>query len=108
MSEQKARQVVYERSGRICERCGSTGPGSIHHRKNRSQMHKSKHWLVSVLSYLCGNGTQGCHGLVTENPALAGEEGLWVRPWQDPAEIPVLYRGRWAYLREDGSVEYTD
>lgn len=53
---------------------------------------------------LCGHGTAGCHGWVESNPNAAEAEGWHVRPWQDPAEIPVLYRGALALLTEDGKV----
>lgn len=55
---------------------------------------------------LCGHGTAGCHGWVEHNPNDGEWEGFHVRPWQDPAEIPVKYQYEWATLTEDGKVEF--
>jgi len=55
---------------------------------------------------LHGDGVTGCHGFVTANPKAAAEEGWHVKPWEEPAEIPALYRGRMALLSNDGRIEY--
>jgi hypothetical protein len=44
--------------------------------------------------YLCGDGTRGCHGWVTEHPKLASEEGFHVKPWQLPGDVPILLHKR--------------
>lgn len=46
----------------------------------------------------------GCHGWVTEHPALAGDEGTHVPSWLDPAEVPVTTLGRTVWLADDGGV----
>lgn len=55
---------------------------------------------------LCGDGVRLCHGWVTQNPAKAHKEGWHVKPWEESADIPLLYRGRWALLTESGEVHY--
>lgn len=71
-------------------------------------MPKSRHWEVANASYLCGDGTRGCHGWATVNPRAAAKEGWHVKPWEEPADIPVRYRGEWVLLREDGSIGMID
>lgn len=78
----------------------------MHHRKKRSHLTKGTHWDdVTNIGALCGSGVTGCHGYVEANPKIAESEGWHCRPWQDPAEIPVLYRGQWARLTADGKVD---
>lgn len=103
MKESQCRQVTYTRSGRLCERCCRGGSTSLHHRKKRGQGGK---WDPENCVILCGTGTTGCHGWCEANPNAAEGEGFHVRPWQNPAEIPVKYRGQFALLTPDGEVEY--
>jgi hypothetical protein len=42
--------------------------------------------------------------MVTESPERAYERGWSVRSGFDPAEVPVLYGGDWAFLADDGRV----
>lgn len=104
--ERRARAAVKERDQGMCVRCG--GPGTNwDHRKNRSQ---GGRWEASNGQTLCGSGTTGCHGFVTQNPAAAVLEGFtvpsWARPelwpaWREPQRSWVLYfdrpdaEGRW-------------
>ncbi|AEJ94029.1 HNH endonuclease [Mycobacterium phage JuicyJay] len=108
MNEKQCREIVRNRADDLCERCGSGGGLTLHHRRNRSQMPKSRHWEVANASYLCGDGTRGCHGWATVNPRAAAKEGWHVKPWEEPADIPVRYRGEWVLLREDGSIGMID
>ncbi len=74
----------------------------MHHRKKRSQ---GGLWTPENIVALCGHGTVGCHSWVEHNPNAAAELGWHVRPWENPAEISVLYRGStWSYLATDGRV----
>ncbi|WP_260763048.1 hypothetical protein [Mycobacterium sp. SMC-4] len=59
-------------------------------------------WTPQNCVMLCGHGTLGCHGWVEHNPNAAADEGFHVRPWNSPAEVPVLYRGRWVLLDDLG------
>ena len=60
-----------------------------HHRQNRSQGGTNE--LVNIL-HLCGSGTTGCHGFVTNNPNVAEANGWTVRSHIDPATVPVVSR----------------
>ena len=85
----KTRAQLHERAHGCCERCGAYGANNAHHRRNRSQGRSD---ALSNLGLLCGSGTTGCHGWVTEHPELAAVEG-WTIPRGDrrqPADVPVL------------------
>jgi len=85
-SEKKARQLVRERSGGICEVCGSARATNFQHRKNRSQ---GGAWSAANGLDVCGSGTTGCHGYMHAHPAESYERGWSVRSGEDPAEVPV-------------------
>lgn len=101
MNEKHCRALVRTRAEGLCERC--CGPGhTFHHRKNRSAGGK---WDCANIVLLCGDGVRLCHGWVTVNPLKGSEAGWHVRPWNAPADTPVLWRGnRWVLLMEDGSM----
>lgn len=93
------RTQVYERD-QWCRRCGrSGGPFSIHHRKGR-RSHD-----LSNLVLLCGTGTTGCHGYITEHPAEAYDTGWCVHRLSDddPEQIPLTdLHGRQFFLTDTG------
>lgn len=75
----------------------------MHHRKKRGQ---GGLWEPTNIVAVCGDGVRGCHGWFEHNPNAAAEGGWHVRPWEDPAEVPVLWRGTdWVLLTLDGKVE---
>lgn len=93
----ETRQLVLERDGYSCVRCGipiSGEPGigwSIQHRIPRG-MGGSKDPrlnLPSNLILLDGSGTTGCHGDVESNRTAARAFGYLVSRPLDPAEVPV-------------------
>jgi HNH endonuclease len=101
VNEKQARVIVYERSNRLCERCGQKRADTVHHRKNRSQ---GGTWDPSNLMHLCGDGTHGCHGVLTNTRMAFYGAGWCVKRDNVPAEMGVVYRGRWVFLGDDGSV----
>lgn len=103
MKEKPCRQIAKQRSGQRCERCSQYGLTTLHHRKKRGQ---GGMWDPTNCVMLCGHGTTGCHGWVEHNPNAAEVEGFHVRPWLHPAEVKLLYQGRWALLTDDGKIEY--
>lgn len=105
MNESKARPIVYERSGGICERCGERRANTVHHRKNRSQ---GGTWDPSNLLHLCGDGVRGCHGVVTNTRREYYGAGWCVRRDNDPADLAVFYRNRWVFLDDTGGVTPCD
>lgn len=95
--EKRARQVVRERSGGVCElQISGVCLGratNFSHRKRRGQ---GGEWSATNGMDSCGSGTTGCHGYVTDPPRgkgdEVGEKGWTVKSWNDPALIPVQYR----------------
>lgn len=100
------RAKLYERAQRQCE---IVIPGiclryanNAHHRKNQGQGGDDR---LSNLLLACGSGTTGCHGWVTEHPGISKREKGWSIWRSDFAlDVPVLYRGQWARLSDDGHV----
>lgn len=58
-----------------CVRCGARG-SNRHEKLPRGRGGPRDDFNTVVL---CGSGTTGCHGWVTENPDAAEKEGLYVR-----------------------------
>lgn len=95
------RQLCWKRDRGRCVRCGISLHGirsNLHHRRDRGSGGSSLPWISTPINLisLCGSGTTGCHGWVTENrnrkQALAA--GWIVRKngqasVTDPALIPV-------------------
>lgn len=74
---------------------------NAHHRKNRSQGGTDD---LSNLLLLCGSGTTGCHGWITEHPGEAKRMGWSTWRSDNPADVPVMYRGQWVRLDSQGHV----
>lgn len=85
----------------MCEVCGIRPATNMHHRKNRSQGGRD---TAANLLAVCGTGTTGCHGYITEHPAEAYDKGWSVRRAFDPADVPVYRVGEWVVLTESGTV----
>jgi hypothetical protein len=98
----RLKSSLVERASGACEVCGSRSANNAHHRKNLSQ--GGTHELSNLL-LLCGSGTTLCHGWITEHPGAAKREYGW-SVWRsdEPADVPVLYRGQWVKLDNDGNV----
>jgi len=75
VNEHKCRQLVYERSEQVCERCCRNGPYlSVHHRLKRGQ---GGGWTPQNCVLLCGTGTSGCGAYVViayQQQRLEGDE----------------------------------
>jgi 5-methylcytosine-specific restriction protein A len=106
------RAAVRERDEERCARCGGRGEnaggrGSLHHRmpRGRGSDGLASSYALSNLVVLCGSGTTGCHGWVESYRTQAEADGWLVRRGlQVPADVPVLYRGRWVLLDDEGGV----
>lgn len=95
-----ARKIVYERSEGWCEvalrgRCFGRA-GNWHHRRAAGRI-----WTPANGLHVCGSGTTGCHGWITENSRLAMARG-WVVSNFVSAEVvhlvPVDLRGERSVL----------
>ena len=104
-----ARTLVRERDAGRCQMCGKWVEGqvkSVHHRLNRGRGGSALLERASILITLCGTGTLGDHGWVTNNPEEAGKTG-WLLPRNnpdiDPTQEPILTYQGWRLLADDGS-----
>lgn len=108
----KTRNLIRERDGGMCRRCGRRGT-NVQHRIGRGSG-GSKRAVVndpSALVTLCGSGTTECHGEITEHPAEAYETGWAIRRSdpRHPSEIPLVdLLGREFLLASDGTVTYLE
>lgn len=115
----QVRHIFFEREQQRCFYCrrplswglrGSmlAGGWSLHHRKGRGMGGTRERVSCAHGLVLCGTGTTGCHGWVTENPTDAIELGLCTRRNATTAELqPPAVRvrdkaGRWFLLTENG------
>ncbi|TYP82055.1 HNH endonuclease [Blastococcus xanthinilyticus] len=111
------RQLVIDRDGHACRRCGAPLPGgrggSVHHRIPRGMGGTSWAGIHSpaLLVLLCGDGTTGCHGHLEANRSAALRLG-WLLSRHlfgiDPSDIPLRWDDRPArvYLHHDGTVTH--
>ena len=107
-----ARRLVRSRDGHNCQMCGRSivdYPSSIHHRINRGSGGSAKLERASLLIRICGTGTTGCHGWVTEHPVEASGAG-WILPKLnisiDPTTEPIFTIHGWELLDDEGGREF--
>jgi hypothetical protein len=115
VDERAARLLVRIRSGGWCEvRLPGVCLGraaNMHHRKNRSQGGRAD---AANLVDLCGSGTTGCHGALTDTQGRRAEYEVngWIVPgYQEPATVPVLIHNAttghdWVLLDDHGDLEF--
>lgn len=107
--EEAARRLVRARDGHRCQMCGRSivdYPSNIHHRINRGHGGSALLERASLLIRICGSGTTGCHGWVTEHATKAGELG-WVLPKNNPDIDPtqeriLTHEWGWVLLDDEG------
>lgn len=117
--EGRGKKVVLTRSENWCEvrRPGVCLGGwghNTHHRLDRSLINRG--WPPSALVRVCGSGSTGCHGWITDNPKAAHDEGRWaLESHEKPEETPVLIASplwpgerRWVLLDDKGGVTPTN
>lgn len=92
MSEDRARREVRERSGGICEICNHAPATSWSHRVAAG---RGGQWDAANGIDTCGDGTRGCHGWLTANPAKAYAGGWHVETGADPSQVPVWLARPW-------------
>lgn len=101
MNEKDCRGIVKIRSDGWCEICGEQRAETMHHRLTR----KFGPWSPSNIVHLCGDGTRGCHGRVTNTRTEFFEDGFgWlIHTWEKrvPSEIPFEHWQWGAVLLDD-------
>lgn len=99
-------ELVKLRAKGACERCGTTTAArwSVHHRRPRGMggTKRGNVHSVSNLLFLCGSGTEGCHGWVESNRAVAYESGLLLYQADNPLQVPVELRVGRVLLDDEG------
>jgi hypothetical protein len=93
-------ELIHNRSAGICERCGWAEGQQIHHRRARGMggTRRDSTNAVYSLAHLC----HPCHSLVESNRLEALSDGWLVSQHGDPSRVPVLYRGTWRLLDNEG------
>jgi hypothetical protein len=98
------RDIIINRSGGSCEICALAAIDQIHHRVPRGMggtKRKDIHQPSSLLG-LCAP----CHSMIESRREFALDRGWLVRQGHDPAEVPVVWQGRWVQLTDEGRVFY--
>lgn len=104
MNETTCRQIVAQRCGGRCERCGYGDSHDNHHRVNRSQ---GGQWVPANIVRLC----PGCHGLQDSHPTAMRAEGWHLYRGEDPLTVPVAHYmlpGIMVLLDDEGCMTTTD
>ena len=94
----KARDVVRERQGGACARCGNTYT-ALHHRMRRREGGHGYENLVG----LCGT----CHHFVHANPRVAQEQG-YIVPIHVTSigDVPLKSYMGWVLFDESGGISF--
>jgi len=102
----QVRAMVEEREGGRCARCGRPG-NQAHHRRPRGSGGSRRPSTNGVANglWLCPD----CHRFIEANRTIALELG-WLIAQEDtecpePADAPLVYRGVWMYLTNDGCLD---
>ncbi len=101
--ERRARAVVTERSGGVCEGCSAARATDWSHRVAEGQ---GGPYCPSNGMHLC----RACHAWLHANPTAARDERGWrLLSTDEPAEVPVLHAVHgWVLLTDDGCFVPTD
>lgn len=101
---EELRAVVLERCKNRCELCGGyiSFHGHFHHRNPRRMGGTRRENLGNPEN--CMFLHFRCHERIERNRREAIENGWLCYSGDDPADIPVLYMGRQAWLLPDGGV----
>jgi 5-methylcytosine-specific restriction enzyme A len=97
----RVRDIITRRSDGACERCGLAAPAyQLHHRRCRGMGGSSRDDTNQP-----ANGFTvciSCHNHIESNREEALFAGWLVRQGHDPATVPVMRRGEWVLLDNDG------
>ena len=99
----RVREIITERAGADCERCGRwSWDMQHHHRRPRgtggTRRPETNQPANGVL--VCGD----CHRWIEANRASALSDGWLVRQSDTSATVPVFRRGVYVWLNDDGSI----
>lgn len=96
------RRTIIERADRWCEVCGLYPGSEAHHRRPRGMggTNRPETNQPSAGLWLC----RGCHDEIESHRHNARANGWLVPQNQEPADVPVLYRGTWVRLDDLGNL----
>jgi len=108
----RVRAALKLRSGGLCE---IQAPGCLELATDFSHRKKvgagGRKGAAAVVHHVLSNalaGCRGCHSFLHASPAASYSAGWMLREHQNPLAEPVVYRGQWCLLTDDGSVLPTD
>lgn len=98
----QVRHMIIQRADQWCESCGLQRGTEAHHRRPRGigGTHRPCTNLPSNGLWLC----RECHNTIESHRHNARANGWLVRQTEDPATVPVLYRGTWVMLDDLGNL----
>lgn len=97
------RDTITDRAYGSCERCGLAAPAyQIHHRRPRGMGGSSREDTNTAANALFT--CVACHSEIEANRAAALMYGWLVRQGHDPADVPVMVRGVWVMLDDQGGI----
>jgi hypothetical protein len=103
------RAAVYARAAGRCEICGCTlraGWRSVQHRARRGSggsRDGGRHRLSNLLAVCGPDASAGCHHRADCGPDRY-DDGHQVHRGEDPAAVPVLYRGARVLIDDQGGI----
>lgn len=101
----RVREIITERAGGACERCGSArGDMQMHHRRPRGAGGSRRPETNQAANGLLLDSA--CHLWIESNRTAALSDGLLVRQSDTPATVPVFRRGVYVWLGDDGSITH--
>lgn len=111
--EHVKKKIIIPRSGGLCE-LDLCGPAVwFHHRRPRGNGGTSLEWVDRAAN--CLHLSDACHQWVEGRPRGSSRKRSGVLGWlvsQNSgvlaANVPVLYRGRWVFLADNGDVNPID
>lgn len=105
----QVKQIITDRSAGMCE-LDFCGPAEvIHHRRPRGSGGTSLDWVNQAangfhVSAACHDRIEGRHPAWSRTQSGALGWLVDLNASRRAADVPVLYRGRWVLLRDDGSI----
>lgn len=99
----QVRDVIIERGGGMCERCGALPGTQAHHRRPRGMGGSKRHDTNTPANGLWACDL--CHDWVERNRTEARKEGWLIRQADKASETKVLRRGEWVLLDDGGGVD---
>lgn len=97
----RVRRVCFERDREACARCPGGRPAAqLHHRRPRGMGSSSRGSTNEPSNLVCL--CEPCHREIESHREQAIAEGYIVPQSQEPSTVPLLSRGQWVLLDDNG------